>query len=290
MIIDGIAIATEIQNKLKAQIDTIKGRKPCLAVILVGEHSPSKIYVSRKTKACAEVGIQSIKRQLPASITENELLMEIEQYNVNPEIDGILIQLPLPSHINPTRVTRWVNPEKDVDGFHPINMGKLLIGESDGFLPCTPLGVKKLLDYSKIDVAGKHVLVVGRSNTVGKPMAAMLMQNTPGFNATITVSHRQTPNLKALCLLADILIVAVGQPGLITEEMVKEGAVVIDVGINKIEDLEKTSGSKIVGDVDFERVKNKCSFITPVPGGVGPMTIAMLLNNTLKSYHLRHKG
>lgn len=289
MLLNGKAIAQEIFEEIKKTLSKTTGRKPGLAVLLVGEHSSSKIYVNSKIKACEEVGIHSFKRHLPATISEDDLLREIEQYNVNPDVDGILVQLPLPAHIDATRVTRWIDPSKDVDGFHPVNMGKLLIGESDGFYPCTPLGIKVLLERTEIDVAGKHVVILGRSTIVGKPMAAMLMQNAEGFNATVTLIHRQTPAdyVKMLCKTADILIVAIGQPKYVTRDMIKEGVVIVDVGINRANQAELNSGKKIVGDVDFENVKDLCSFITPVPGGVGPMTIAMLLNNTLKSYQKR---
>lgn len=288
MIIDGKKIAEEIQAEIKLTIDSIAGRKPCLAVILVGTHLPSQIYVERKTEACASVGIRSIKRTLPSTITEEELLAEVENLNQDPLIDGILIQLPLPPHMNPNKITHRVNPNKDVDGFHPLNVGKMLIGETDGFFPCTPLGVRVILDRMDVEVAGKHALVIGRSNIVGKPMAAMLMQSSHGGNATVTIAHRHSQNLKDICRLCDIVIVAVGQPNFVSADMIKEGAVVIDVGINKIVDLSKRNGYSIVGDVDFANVKDKCSYITPVPGGVGPMTIAMLLSNTLRSYQKWH--
>lgn len=284
MIIDGRKMADQIQEEIKLSIQTLKGRKPCLAVVLVGDHPPSKIYVTRKTEACAQVGIDSIKHELPSSVSEQELLKIVESLNTDPNIDGILIQLPLPAQINPSRVTHAINPKKDVDGFHPLNVGKMVIGETDGFIPCTPLGVKVLLERSSIEIAGRHVLVIGRSNIVGKPMAALLMQNTPGGNATVSIAHRYSTNLKELCLIADIIIVAIGQPNFITEEMVKEGAIIIDVGINKVTDSTKKNGYQIVGDVDFANLESKCSYITPVPGGVGPMTIAMLLHNTLLSY------
>ncbi|MBA3604230.1 MAG: bifunctional methylenetetrahydrofolate dehydrogenase/methenyltetrahydrofolate cyclohydrolase FolD [Parachlamydiaceae bacterium] len=283
-LIDGKKVAEEIQQELKASISMIQGRKPCLAVVMLGKHPPSQIYVKRKIQACANVGIISSRRQLSDTTTEKELLQEIEQLNLDPNVDGILVQLPLPLHINVGKVMQKISPEKDVDGFHPINIGKLLSGETDGFFSCTPLAVKTLFERYDIEVSGKHVVVFGRSNIVGKPMAAMLMQSMPGGNATVTILHRQSTNIKGLCSMGDILIVAVGQPKLITADMVKEGAVVIDVGINKIVDSSVSSGYKIVGDVDFDNVKDKCSFITPVPGGVGPMTIAMLLKNTLKSY------
>jgi methylenetetrahydrofolate dehydrogenase (NADP+) / methenyltetrahydrofolate cyclohydrolase len=287
MLIDGKKIADTIQNELKSIIDAYSSRKPCLAVILVGDHPPSQIYVNRKTQACELIGIRSIKVELPAHTTEQELLKKIEAFNQDPTIDGILVQLPLPPHINPTIITHAIDPEKDVDGFHPINVGKLLIGDMSGFIPCTPLGVKILLDRYSIETSGRHVLVVGRSNIVGKPMAALLMQSGPGGNATVTVAHRYSIDLKSICQFVDIIIVAVGQPNFITADMVKEGAVIIDVGINKVPDASRKSGSKIVGDVDFENVEPKSSYITPVPGGVGPMTIAMLLYNTLQSYQIR---
>lgn len=290
MIIDGKKIAEEIQQEIKETIQQLSTRSPCLAVVLVGNHPPSQIYVNRKTQACEAVGIRSLKLELPAEIAEIELLAKIKELNENPEVDGILVQLPLPFHINPTHITHFISPEKDVDGFNPYNVGKMLIGETDGFLPCTPLGIKVLIERYAIDISGRHALVIGRSNIVGKPMAALLMQGTPGGNATVTVAHRYSTDLKKFCLLADIIIVAIGQPKFITADMVKEGVILIDVGINKIEDATKKSGYQIVGDVDFANVAPKCSFITPVPGGVGPMTIAMLLHNTLLSYQQRMKN
>lgn len=289
MIIDGKKIADQIQQEIKAKIQQFTSRPPCLAVLLVGHHSPSQIYVNRKTQACEAVGIHSIKRELPSTISENELIKEVEALNQNSEVDGILVQLPLPAHINPLHITHCISPQKDVDGFHPYNVGKMLIGETDGFLPCTPLGIKVLLEYSSIDISGKHALVIGRSNIVGKPLAALLMQGAPGGNATVTVAHRYSSDLKQFCLMADLVIVAIGKPKFITADMIKEGAVVIDVGINKILDSTKKSGYQIVGDVDFEHVAPKCSYITPVPGGVGPMTIAMLLQNTLLSYRQNNR-
>lgn len=287
MIIDGKKIAEEIQQEIKHTIQRYSTRPPCLAVVLVGHHPPSQIYVNRKTQACAEVGIQSIKRELPVTISEESLLAEVDALNCDPNIDGILVQLPLPPHINPMRITHHIHQDKDVDGFHPYNVGRLLIGETDGFLPCTPLGIKVLLDRSNIEMTGKHVLIIGRSNIVGKPMAAMLMQGMPGANATVTIAHRYSVDLKMLCQFADIIIVAIGQPKFITADMVKEGVVIIDVGINKISNPNKKNGYQIVGDVDFDQVAPKCAYITPVPGGVGPMTIAMLLHNTLLSYQKR---
>lgn len=288
MLINGKEIADQIQAELKIKISKIKGRQPCLAVIIVGDNPASKIYVDRKTKACAEVGIKSIRQELPASTSEQALIQSIEQLNDDINIDGILIQLPLPAHLNPLRITQIMDPSKDVDGLHPTNAGKLLTGDQSAFIPCTPLGVKELLERSGIEVAGKHVLVIGRSNLVGKPMAAILMQSATGGNATVTIAHSRTSNIKELCLMADILVVAIGQAKMITADMVKKEAVIIDVGINKVDDPTRNSGYRLVGDVDFENVKDKCSFITPVPGGVGPMTIAMLLSNTLKSFLQRN--
>jgi methylenetetrahydrofolate dehydrogenase (NADP+)/methenyltetrahydrofolate cyclohydrolase len=284
MIIDGKAIAEEIQNDLKIKISSIQGRAPCLAVILVGEDPASEIYVRNKTLACERIGIRSQTQKYPATISEAELLLDIERLNQDPVIDGILVQLPLPKHINSFNVTMAIDPEKDVDGFHPINMGKLLIGNESGFIPCTPLGIKTLLEKSKVVVQGKHAVVVGRSTIVGKPMALLLAQKSSAGDATVTIAHSSTHDLKSVCLTADILIASVGKPHIITADMVKEGATVIDVGINRIHDPGTPRGYRIVGDVDYERVKDKCAHITPVPGGVGPMTIAMLLSNTVTSF------
>ena len=288
MLIDGKAIAAEIQKEIKLFLENHRGTTPCLAVIIVGNHPASQIYVTRKTQACAEVGIESLRIALPSEITEEQLIAEVDKLNENSKVNGILIQLPLPKHINPLKVLKHLSPEKDVDGLHPINVGKMLIGESDAFFPCTPHGIKLLLERTQINVAGKHVVVLGRSNLVGKPIAAILMQNAEGANATVTVAHSRSQNLKNLCLSADVIIAAIGQPKFVTADMVKPGVVIVDVGINKIEDASQKSGYKIVGDVDFENVKDKCSYITPVPGGVGPMTIAMLLWNTVKSFKKSH--
>lgn len=279
-IIDGKAIARQIQQEIKDAIATTAGRKPCLAMIVVGENPASQIYVQRKAAACESIGMISIRQKFPATISEKALLSELEKLNNDSKVDGILVQLPLPGHINPLSVICAISPDKDVDGLHPLNAGKLLIGDTEGFAPCTPLGIKVLLQRSSIEVAGKHVVIMGRSALVGKPMAALLMQNAPGANATVTVVHSFSKNLKELTSVADILIAAMGKPKFVTAEMVKKNSVVIDVGINKV-------NNHIVGDVDFEKVKEKCAFITPVPGGVGPMTIAMLLSNTWKSYQAR---
>lgn len=277
MIIDGKAIAKSIENSLKEATLHIKGRKPALAFVLVGDNPASIAFIRMKKKKCHEVGILSLDLELPSTISEDYLLEEIARMNANEQIDGILVQLPLPGHIKVEKILESIDPKKDVDGFHPLNMGRLLLGEKRGFFPCTPYGISILLHHSGIKVTGKHVVILGRSNIVGKPLAALLMQKDPNANATVTVAHSGTENLKSVCLSADILIAAIGKPHFVKADMVKEGAVVIDVGINRI-------GGKIVGDVDFEQVASKCSHITPVPGGVGPMTIAMLLSNTILSY------
>jgi len=287
MIIDGKAIAAEIQREFQQVVSNIQGPKPCLAVILVGNDPASEIYVTRKTKACEMVGINSIKEHLNSDVSEEELLSHIHRLNTDPSVDGILVQLPLPDHIDPMKVTMAISPEKDVDGFHPINLGKLVIDDISGFTPCTPLGIRVMLAKSGIDTRGKHAVVIGRSTIVGKPMANLLMHRGTGGDATVTVANRHSSNIKELCLSADIIIAAVGKANFITADMVKEGSVIIDVGINRVEDPSRSRGYRIVGDVDFKAVKDKCSLITPVPGGVGPMTIAMLLNNTLKSFEKR---
>lgn len=280
-LIDGKKIAHAIEKSLTKEIEQLQGRKPCLSFILVGENPASKAYIRMKRKRCREVGITSLDHELSETISEQELISLIQRLNDSDEVDGILVQLPLPSHIQTSSIIEAISPEKDVDGFHPVNMGKLLLGETDGFFSCTPYGVKILLEKAEVEVEGKHVVILGRSNIVGKPLAALLMQKAKGANATVTVAHSRTENLKEICLSADILIAAIGKPHFVTADMVKENAVVIDVGINRVE-------GKLVGDVDFSSVGPKCKKITPVPGGVGPMTIASLLSNTLLSY--RRKG
>lgn len=284
MLINGTKIAAELRAGYKEAVTHFRGRTPCLALIIVGSHPASEVYVKFKAQACEEVGIHSIRKVFPETMSEKELLDEVERLNRDEKVDGILVQLPLPAHINPALVMQTITPAKDVDGFHPINLGKLFMGETDGFVPCTPLGISFLLDHCGIDTRGKHAVVVGRSNIVGKPMAALLLRKGRGGDATVTVAHSQSHDIPALCRTADILIAAIGKPRYITTEMVKEGVVVIDVGINRVQG----GAAKLIGDVDFENVKDKCAAITPVPGGVGPMTIAMLLNNTLKSYLQSH--
>jgi len=273
-ILDGKKLSEKIKNQVKTEVDELKkeGITPGLAVILVGNDPASQTYVRMKKNACEKVGMYSVVHEFPESITEKELLSTIDMINENPNIHGLLIQLPLPKHIDTTKVLERVSPLKDVDGFHPYNMGRLVEG-LDTFAPCTPLGVMELFKEYNIDVYGKDVCVVGASNIVGKPMWALLVNEM----ATVDICHIATKDLKEHTKRADIVIVGVGKPNLITADMVKDGAVVIDIGINKL------PNGKLVGDVDFENVSKKASFITPVPGGVGPMTIAMLLKNTLKA-------
>jgi methylenetetrahydrofolate dehydrogenase (NADP+) / methenyltetrahydrofolate cyclohydrolase len=276
----GKPAAHAIEEKVALAVASLP-TPPGLAVLLIGHHPPSETYVSLKRKACAQVGIRSLLYQLPETISEKELLEKIGSLNQDPTVDGILLQLPLPPHLNPLSIVEALDPHKDVDGFHPINMGKLLLGVEGGFIPCTPLGIQALLQHYQIPIEGKDVVIVGRSQSVGKPLAALLMQKGRGGNATVTVVHTQSAHLIEHTRRADILIAAVGIPLFIKEEMVKEGAVVVDVGITRLQD-------RLVGDVDFAQVEKKCSAITPVPKGVGPMTVAMLLYNTLLSYQRRH--
>jgi len=278
MLIDGKKTANEIQAEIRSQIGLHKTRKPGLAVLLVGDNPASHTYVKYKRKACAEVGIVSTVIELAGSISESDLLKQIEKLNQNPAVDGILVQLPLPSHIDEKNITSAIDPLKDIDGFHPINVGKMLLGIDDGFFPCTPLGIKVLLEKHKIPVEGKHIVIVGRSNIVGKPLAAILMQKKPHCNATVTVAHSQSENLQQLTKSADILIAALGRPLFIKKEMVKPKSTIIDVGINRM------PNGKLIGDVDFDEVSKVAGHITPVPGGIGPMTIAMLLQNTFKAF------
>ncbi|BBM69149.1 bifunctional methylenetetrahydrofolate dehydrogenase/methenyltetrahydrofolate cyclohydrolase FolD [Rhodothermus marinus] len=287
-IIDGKAIAAQVRAEVKAEVEAwvqAGHRPPYLAVILVGDNPASASYVRGKTKAAAEVGIASDTLHFDTSISEAELLAEIARLNDDEGVDGILVQLPLPDHIDPSRVLNAIRPDKDVDGFHPINAGRLLLGEP-GFVPATPAGILELLRRSGIETTGKHAVVVGRSNIVGRPLAALLLHR--GIDATVTVCHSRTQNLAALTRTADILVAAIGRPCYITADMVREGAVVIDVGINRVDDPSHPRGYRLVGDVDFEAVAEKAGWITPVPGGVGPMTIALLLRNTLYAAQRRY--
>ena len=278
-LIDGKSLANRVQENVAEATETLKQEKnvvPGLAVILIGDDPASQAYVKMKAKACEKVGFYSITHNMPDTISQNEIIATIEMMNDNPRIDGILVQLPLPKHIDTDKILEVIDPKKDVDGFHPYNVGRLVTG-LDGFVACTPLGVMKMFEAYNIALEGKDICVVGASNIVGKPMANLLLN----ANATVTITHIYTKDLKAHTLASDIVIVGVGLPGLIKADMVKEGAIVIDIGINRIAD------GTLVGDVDFSEVSKKCSFITPVPGGVGPMTIAMLLENTLKSAQKR---
>lgn len=279
-LIDGKTISAKVKEEVKneaAQL-TEKGVVPCLAVILVGDDKASQTYVNSKEKACKACGIRSLKYTLETNTSESALIDLIQSLNENDEVDGILVQLPLPKHIDENKILEKISCEKDVDGFHAVNVGRLVSG-LDGFVPCTPCGIMRLFKEYGIEVSGKNAVVIGRSNIVGKPMANLLLN----ANATVTVTHSKTQNLAKITKDADIIVVAIGKPNFLKADMVKNSTVVIDVGINRLEN------NKLVGDVDFENVANKCSFITPVPGGVGPMTIAMLLKNTIKSAKNRLK-
>lgn len=283
-IIRGTEVAKQIREEIQREVEQLKrerGLEPGLVTILVGEDPASVSYVTAKQKTAHTLGFYSVQENLPASVSQEELLRLIDRYNQDPKVHGILVQLPLPKHIDEKEVLYRIDPKKDVDAFHPVNVGKLLIGEPD-FLPCTPHGIWQLLIRSGVQIEGAEVVIVGRSNIVGKPMAAILMQKAPNANATVTVCHTKTRDIAAHTRRADILIVAAGRPKAVTADMVKEGAAVIDVGVNRI-GVTKEGKAILCGDVDFEAVKEKASVITPVPGGVGPMTITMLMYNTLKA-------
>lgn len=281
-IIDGKAIAAEVRGEVAAKVAELKskGITPCLAVILVGENPASVSYVTGKRKALAEVGMEDRSLTLPESTSEEELLKIIAELNADKSVHGILVQLPLPRHINEDKVIMAIAPEKDVDGFHPVNVGNMMIGRP-GFLPCTPHGIIVLLEKMGIETSGKHAVVIGRSNIVGKPVSILLARKET--NCTVTICHTGTKNMAEITRQADILVVASGHPHTLKGDMVKQGAVVIDVGVNRIPDASKKSGFRLIGDADFDDLQNVASFITPVPGGVGPMTIAMLIANTLQS-------
>ena len=283
-LISGPEVSEEIYGELRTRIEKLKseGFVPGLAVVLVGEDPASQVYVRMKGKKCEELGMHSETIIMPADTTEEELLKKIDDLNKDASIHGFLVQLPLPKHIDEDKVIEAIDPMKDVDGFHPVNVGRMLIGKP-GFLPATPAGVQQMLIRSGIETAGKHVVVVGRSNIVGKPMAALMIQRGLGADSTVSIVHSKTANLAEITKQVDILIVAIGKPRFITEDMVKDGAVVIDVGTNRIDDPTHPKGSRLVGDVDFENVKDKTAAITPVPGGVGPMTICMLMANAVQA-------
>ncbi len=281
-IIDGKAIAAKVREGVRERAEELKGEgiEPCIAVLLVGDDPASSVYVGMKQRAADEVGIRSIDRRLPATASQEEILDVVDGWNADPSVHGILVQLPLPDHVNERTVMERIRPEKDVDGFHPVNVGRMTGGDPDAFRPCTPAGVQVMLKHIDWDPEGKHAVVVGRSNIVGRPMATILSQKEPYANATVTIAHSRTADLGAITRLADLLVVAVGRAESVTADMVSEGAVVIDVGVNRVDDPTRDKGYRLVGDVDYEGVREKASWITPVPGGVGPMTIAMLLRNT----------
>ena len=286
VIIDGKQVAADVRAEVAAKVAELKtkGISPCLAVILVGENPASVSYVTGKQKALAEVGMVDRSVHLPESTSEEELLKLIDELNADDSVHGILVQLPLPKHINEEKVIMAISPEKDVDGFHPVSVGNLMIGRP-GFLPCTPHGIIVLLKKAGIETSGKHAVVIGRSNIVGKPVSILLARKD--VNCTVTMCHTGTKNMAEITRQADIIVVASGHPHTLTGDMVKDGAVVIDVGVNRIPDSTKKSGFRLIGDCDFDDLKEKTSFITPVPGGVGPMTIAMLMQNTLESAERR---
>ena len=284
-LIDGTAIGRLVRRDVAEEVERLKalGITPGLSVVLVGDDPASAVYVRSKGKACEEAGMRGETIRLPADTSEDALLAQVDRLNGDPKVHGILVQMPLPRHMSADKVIRRIRPEKDVDGFHPVNVGKLSIGERDGFVPCTPAGAIELLVRSGVDTRGKDAVVVGRSNIVGKPMAALLMQDAPGGNATVTVCHSRTANLAGHIRRADIVVAAIGRPEMITGDMIKPGAVVIDVGINRVNDASVPKGYRIVGDVHFASARDAASLITPVPGGVGPMTIAMLMKNTVRA-------
>jgi methylenetetrahydrofolate dehydrogenase (NADP+)/methenyltetrahydrofolate cyclohydrolase len=280
----GKDVSAEIYEELRARIVALKsaGVTPGLAVVLVGDDPASQVYVRKKGEMCEELGMKSVTVRMPADTTQEQLMAKVDELNRDSSIHGFLVQLPLPSHLDTDMVINAIDPRKDVDCFHPSNVGRVLIGDPT-FLPATPAGVQQMLVRSGIETSGKHVVVVGRSNIVGKPMAAMMLQKGAGADSTVTVVHSRTKDLPSITRQADILIVAIGKPHFITADMVKEGAVVIDVGTNRVDDPTHPKGSRLVGDVDFEGVKDKVSAISPVPGGVGPMTICMLMANAVKA-------
>ena len=289
-LLDGKKLASDIKEEIKLEVDSYisKGyRQPHLVAILVGSDPASTFYVKSKMKSCAQVGFKSTNLNFDSDITEEQLLSEIEKLNNDNGVDGFIVQLPLPGHINVDNVLAAVDPGKDVDGFHPYNLGKLILG-IDTYVPATPLGILEMIKRYEIETEGKDVVVLGRSNIVGKPLSISLGQKRYPGNATVTLAHSRTKNLEDKLKKADILVAAIGIPQFVKKDMVKDGAVVIDVGINRVEDSSRKSGYRIVGDVDFDNVAPKCSYITPVPGGVGLMTVVSLLLNTLKSYKKRH--
>tara|TARA_B100000809_G_scaffold139109_1_gene136736 strand:- start:1403 stop:2284 length:882 start_codon:yes stop_codon:yes gene_type:complete len=289
-IVSGKEVSNKIKEEIAIEVEKLKEKgikTPHLAAVLVGEDGASRTYVNAKVKACEKVGFDSSLVKLESDITEADLLAEIEKLNNNADIDGFIVQLPLPKHIDEQKVTEAIAPEKDVDGFHPVSLGKMLL-DIPSFLPATPYGITEMLRHYNIPTEGKHCVVVGRSHIVGSPMSVLMARNTYPGNCTVTITHSRTQNLSAITNQADILIVAIGKPEFVTADMVKEGATVIDVGIHRVEDNSKKSGFKLLGDVKFDEVASKCAFISPVPGGVGPMTIASLLKNTLLAVQINN--
>lgn len=289
-ILNGKETAQAIKDALKIEVAQLSTRGypvPHLVAVLVGNNGASETYVASKVKACQEVGFKSTLIRLEEDIAELKLLELIRELNADPDVDGILVQLPLPKHISDEEVINTIDPLKDVDGFHPNNVGRMVLGQPT-FVPATPYGIMLMLEHHKIETKGKHAVVIGRSNIVGRPMSILLSGSSYPGNCTVTICHSSTQDLKAFCRSADIIIAALGKPGFVTEDMVKEGAVVIDVGITRVPDSSKKNGYRISGDVDFEKVAPKCSYITPVPGGVGPMTIAALMKNTFRACAMKH--
>jgi len=288
--LDGKAVSAHFKSEMALEVKKMKEegqRAPHLAAILVGEDGGSKTYIEAKDRACKEVGFDSTILRFPDTISEEELLSEVDRINQNDNIDGLIVQLPLPSHIDENKVTQKILPKKDVDGFHDINMGKLAKGDHSGYISATPLGITMLLKYYNIDTSGKNAVVIGRSNIVGRPMSILLSESSITGNATVTLCHSRTKNLEEICSRADIIVAAIGKPFFVKENMVKEGAIVIDVGTTRLEDSTRERGWRLAGDVDYTLVKDKASMITPVPGGVGPMTITGLLSNTLKARQMK---
>jgi methylenetetrahydrofolate dehydrogenase (NADP+)/methenyltetrahydrofolate cyclohydrolase len=279
--IDGAAVAAKVLVETKQRVDALRQRgiQPGLAVVLVGDDPASRAYVRSKDRKAAELGLHSVKEELPADTTQEQLLALVEKLNADPAVHGILVQSPPPPQIDEAAIVRAIDPRKDVDGFHPVNVAKLALEDPTGFVPCTPLGCIRLLQEAGIETAGKNAVVVGRSMIVGKPMALLLMKRGPGGDATVTVAHSRTKNLAAVTRAADIVVAAIGRPHFLGSDHIREGAVVIDVGINRIDDPSNPKGYRLVGDVDYDAVADRCAAITPVPGGVGPMTIAMLMSN-----------
>ncbi len=288
-VLDGKLVSQSVKDQLKTKTDLLKaggGKIPHLAAILIGSNGASETYVASKVKTCNEIGFKSSLIRFEETIAEAELVAAIEKLNADDDIDGILVQLPLPKQISEEKIINLIHPDKDVDGFHPVSIGKMVQG-LPAFIPATPYGIMLMLEHYKIETSGKHAVVIGRSNIVGRPMSILLSQNTYPGNCTVTVCHSRTSNLKEICLQADIIVAALGKPGFLKVDMVKEGAVVIDVGITRVTDTTKKSGFAIKGDVDFENVSPKCSYITPVPGGVGLMTIGALMMNTFNAAQLK---